>query len=115
VLDSDIPLPLPEYPLSRGAAGGAGLRPTGLFDGGAGGPTFPCAPGQGPACTTPFALVVPLVVEGGGGGTERAATIGGAGGGAGFTTCSSRYADGAQPDPDPSRLFASHQPICAYQ
>jgi hypothetical protein len=46
---------------------------------------------------------------GGAGGIDRAWT-GGGGGGAGLATTSSRYADGAHPDAEPSIRFASHQP-----
>lgn len=89
----DVPLSVP-LPLPPGA-GGAGLRPAGLLAGGGGGIFFPAA-------AVPFVL-------GGAGGVGRACT-GGGGGGAGLTTTSSRYAEGAHPDAEPSTRFASHQP-----
>jgi hypothetical protein len=90
VVGVDVPLSVPLPP----GAPGAGLRPTGLFAGGGGGIFLPAK--------APFAL-------GGAGGTDRACT-GGGGGGAGLTIASSRYADGAHPDAEPSNRFASHQP-----
>jgi hypothetical protein len=84
-----VPLPLPP------GAGGAGLRPAGRFAGGGGGIFLPA--------TAPLAF-------GGAGGIERACT-GGGGGGAGLATTSSRYADGAQPEAEPSMRFASHHPV----
>ena len=88
----DVPLSVP-LPLPPGA-GGAGLRPAGRFAGGGGGIFLPA--------TAPLAF-------GGAGGIERACT-GGGGGGAGLATTSSRYADGAHPDAEPSIRFASHHP-----
>ena len=77
-LFSALPLPFMLIPESRGAGGGAGLRPaTGLFAGGAGGVAFP-------RTAEPFA---PLGREapggGGGGGVGRmTGATGGGGGGA---------------------------------
>lgn len=88
----DVPLSVP-LPLPPGA-GGAGLRPAGRLAGGGGGIFLPA--------TAPLAL-------GGAGGIARACT-GGGGGGAGLATTSSRYADGAHPDAEPSSRFASHHP-----
>lgn len=79
-----VSLALPEYPLSLLALSGAGLRAAGLLAGGAGGFGLPFA-----------------------------GRAGGGGGGAGalLTTCSSRYALGAQPEALLSRREASHQPF----
>jgi hypothetical protein len=89
----DVPLSVP-LPLPPGAEG-AGLRPAGRFAGGGGGIFLPA--------TAPLAF-------GGAGGIERACT-GGGGGGAGLATTSSRYADGAHPEAEPSMRFASHHPV----
>lgn len=100
-LFSPLPLPFMLIPESRGAGGGAGLRPAaaGLFAGGAGGVGLPLT-------AEPFA---PLGLEtpgGGGGGVGRMTGAGGGGGGA----SSLRYAEGAQPWP--VAVLASHHPRC---
>ena len=92
-----VPVPAlllpPEYPLSLGAGGGAGLLPlaAGRFAGGAGGAGFALAP---------------FVVD-----SDRAAGAGGGGGGAGAALCSSKYAEGTHPEADPSCLLPSHHPL----
>jgi hypothetical protein len=84
-------------PESRGAGGGAGLRPAaGRFAGGAGGVGLERTP------LAPFAFAA----GGGGGGVGR---ITGATGGGGGGASSLRYAEGAQPCP--VAVFASHHPV----
>jgi hypothetical protein len=92
------PLPFMLIPESRGAGGGAGLRPAaGLFAGGAGGVGLP----RTAAPFAPFGLEAP---GGGGGGVGRMTGAAGGGGGA----SSFRYAEGAQPWP--VAVLASHHP-----
>jgi hypothetical protein len=84
-------------PESRGAGGGAGLRPAaGLFAGGAGGV------GLERAAAAPLTPLTFGATGGGGGGVGL--TMGAAGGASSF-----RYAEGAQPWP--AEVLASHHPI----
>jgi hypothetical protein len=99
-----LSVPLPPLlfmlmPESRGAGGGAGLRPAavGRFAGGAGGLGLP--PTAAP--------LVPLALATGGGGGGVGRTTGAAGGGGGASSL--RYADGAQPCP--ASVLANHQPV----
>jgi hypothetical protein len=72
-----VPLPLlfMLMPESRGASGGAGLRPAaGRFAGGAGGVGFP-------RTAAPFVPLARMVVGGGGGGVGLTTGAGGGGGG----------------------------------
>lgn len=88
--------------LSRGAGGGAGFLAAGRLVGGAGGVGLALMMG----CKAPFAVVWGV-------GMECWVGAGGGGGGCGarvVDTSSLRYADGAQPWPEPSTLLASHQP-----
>jgi len=64
--------PEPEYPLSRGAAAGAGFFPAGRFDGGAGGTGLPLV----------AAPLTPLTTAAVGTGLDAAGGGGGGGGGA---------------------------------
>lgn len=74
-LSVPLPLVLRLIPESRGAGGGAGLRPAaGRFAGGAGGVGF----ARTAAPLVPFALAT----GGGGGGVDRATGAAGGGGGA---------------------------------
>ena len=89
--------------LSRGAGGGAGFRPAGRFEGGAGGVGFVRAVGilrDDPLATMPF--VEAEANEG---------AAGGATGGVGLATSGVRYADGTQPCAEPSSFLVNHQPI----
>jgi hypothetical protein len=91
--------------LSRGAGGGAGLRPAivGRLAGGAGGAGFVFA-----------AAAAPTPPLGTGEGVARGA-VGGGGGGVGFgggaDFCSSRYASGVQPWAEVVVFMHSHQPV----
>jgi hypothetical protein len=97
-----VPLPLAPFmliPESRGAGGGAGLRPpAGRFAGGAGGVGLN-------RMADPLA---PLAFAGAGGGGGGVGLMTGAAGGGGGAS-SFRYADGAQPWP--VGVLASHHPI----
>jgi hypothetical protein len=92
-----VPLPLPPFilrPESRGAGGGAGLRPAaGRFAGGGG-----AGLARAVAPFVPFALGG--AAGGGGGGVGLITGAGGA--------SSLRYAEGAQPSP--VEVLASHHP-----
>lgn len=92
--------PDPEYPLSRGAAGGAGFFPAGRLDGGAGGTGLPLV----------AVPLTPLTTGAEGTGTGLDATGGGGGAIGWASTTSSTYADGTHPDAELSFRRASHQP-----
>jgi len=100
-----VPLPLAPFiliPESRGAGGGAGLRPAaGRFAGGAGGVGLE-------RMADPLA---PLAFAGAGGGGGGVGLMTGAAGGGGGAS-SFRYADGAQPWP--VGVLASHHPLFSF-
>jgi len=63
--------PEPEYPLSRGAAGGAGFFPMGRLEGGAGGTGLPLVPVPAPLTPLTTGTVGTGLDEAGGGGGGR--------------------------------------------